>query len=358
MDFQTADSVNLDEDFPHQIQSELDHSKHALQEISLMLEQSQVDMTKLTQRNAAITSHLQQIQTQHDASSKEDISMAYDSALEAQQRLFVMRGQMEKLQSDQVHLKKIVSFLDQMRRYISMGDVADSGGGDEQSSTLGMVIRAQESERQRLSRQMHDGPAQALSNFIVQTEIATRLFEVDPNKAKEELGNLKNAAMGTFQKVRTFIFELRPMMLDDLGLIPTLRRYVDAFKEQTSVDVSISVKGKEQRMDPMHEVVLFRAVQELMGNAARHNENQPGKVHVEVQLVIVDDVVKVSVSDNGKGFDMDESDSGEGIGLKVTRERAEMLRGSVDIETAVGKGCKVTIQVPFVAASEEIGIRP
>ena len=87
-----------------------------------------------------------------------------------------------------------------------------------------MIVTAQAAERQRLSRQMHDGPAQALSNFILQTEIAMRLLDVDPAQAREELGNLKTSAMGTFQKVLNFIFELRTMMLDDLGLITTLRR--------------------------------------------------------------------------------------------------------------------------------------
>ena len=103
-----------------------------------------------------------------------------------------------------------------------------------------MLVNVQEAERQRLSRQMHDGPAQALSNFILQTEIAMRLLDVDPVQARSELGNLKVAAMSTFQKVRNFIFELRPMMLDDLGLAPTIRRYADMFKEQAGVEVSVT----------------------------------------------------------------------------------------------------------------------
>ena len=82
------------------------------------------------------------------------------------------------------------------------------------------VVEAQEAERQRLSRQIHDGPAQALSNFILQTEIAMRLFDIDTERARAELQSLKTSATSTFQKVRDFIFDLRPMMLDDLGLVP------------------------------------------------------------------------------------------------------------------------------------------
>ena len=162
-----------------------------------------------------------------------------------------------------------------------------------------MIVTAQEAERQRLSRQMHDGPAQALSNFILQTEIAMRLLDVDPAQAKDELGNLKTSAMGTFQKVRNFIFELRPMMLDDLGLIPTLRRYADAFKEQAGLDVSVTVTGTERRLEPYLEVMVFRAVQELLGNASRHSQ----ATLVKVQVDLGNDLIRVSVDDNGKGFD-------------------------------------------------------
>jgi two-component system sensor histidine kinase DegS len=205
-----------------------------------------------------------------------------------------------------------------------------------------MLVNAQETERQRLSRQMHDGPAQALSNFILQTEIAMRLFDIDARQAKDELNNLKTSAMGTFQKVRNFIFELRPMMLDDLGLVPTVRRYSDAFKEQTSLDVSVMVTGNERRLEPYLEVMLFRAIQELLGNAARHSQ----ATQVKVMLDMGEDRVRVSVDDNGRGFDPEVVHKGNSLGLKLIRERAEMLGGSFDVDSAIGKGTRVSFAVP------------
>jgi two-component system sensor histidine kinase DegS len=205
-----------------------------------------------------------------------------------------------------------------------------------------MLVNAQETERQRLSRQMHDGPAQALSNFILQTEIAMRLMDVDTGQAREELNNLKSSAMSTFQKVRNFIFELRPMMLDDLGLAPTIRRYADAFKEQTGLDVSVTVTGHERRLEPYLEVMLFRAMQELLGNAARHSQ----ATLVKVILDMGDDRIRVSVDDNGKGFDPDSIQQGNSLGLKLIRERTEMLGGSFEIDSAVGKGARILFAVP------------
>jgi two-component system sensor histidine kinase DegS len=209
-------------------------------------------------------------------------------------------------------------------------------------ASVEMLVNAQETERQRLSRQMHDGPAQALSNFILQTEIAMRLFDVDAAQAKDELNSLKSSAMGTFQKVRNFIFELRPMMLDDLGLVPTVRRYADAFKEQTSLDVSVMVTGNERRLEPYLEVMMFRALQELLGNTARHSQ----ATQVKVMLDMGEDRVRVSVDDNGRGFDPDAVQQGTSLGLKLIRERAEMLGGSFEVDSAVGRGTRVSFAVP------------
>jgi two-component system sensor histidine kinase DegS len=329
-----------DENF--NVQAELEETQRALREITLMMEQSQGELTKLAQRNAAITAHLQQIQNQIGQTSAQDTKMAYDSALDAQQRLFVMRGQLEKLQSDKIHLEKYKAVLGRI-----VSSDADSApaptGGKAPASGIEMIVNAQEAERQRLSRQMHDGPAQAMSNFILQTEIAMRLLDVDAGQAKEELGNLKAAAMGTFQKVRNFIFELRPMMLDDLGLIPTIRKYVDAFKDQTGLDISLTVTGNEHRLEPYLEVMIFRAVQELLGNASRHSQ----ATLVKILLDMGNEVIRVSVDDNGKGFDSVSVLSGSSLGLKLIRERAEMLGGTFTVDSAAGKGSRISFSIPI-----------
>lgn len=322
--------------------SELDETQRALREITLMIEQSQGELSKLTQRNTAITSHLQQVQKQ--GAAMEEIKMAYDSALDAQQRLFVMRGQLEKLQNDKTHLEKYKSVLDQ---FVNDGNTTDVSGSAASSNNKGqmtgieMIVNAQEAERQRLSRQMHDGPAQALSNFILQTEIAMRLLDVDSSQAKEELSNLKAAAMSTFQKVRGFIFELRPMMLDDLGLVPTLRKYVDAFKEQSGMDININVSGTERRLEPYLEVMIFRAVQELLGNAARHSQATLAKI----QLDLGADFIRVAVDDNGRGFDPDILNDSSNLGLKLIRERSEMLGGKFEIDSSIGSGARISFTV-------------
>jgi two-component system, NarL family, sensor histidine kinase DegS len=324
------------------LQAELDETEKALREITLMIEQSQGEVSKLSQRNAAITTHLQQVQNQLDKMPHEEIRSIYDSALDAQQRLLVMRGQLEKLQNEKLHLERFKSTLGQALNTHTSSTNVSSAGVRSPFASVEMLVNAQETERQRLSRQIHDGPAQALSNFILQTEIAMRLMDVDTAQARDELSSLKTSAMGTFQKVRNFIFELRPMMLDDLGLVPTVRRYSDAFKEQAGLDVSLNVTGNERRLEPYLEVMMFRAIQELLGNAARHSQ----ATFVKIMLDLGEDRVRVSVDDNGKGFDADAIHQGSSLGLKLIRERAEMLGGTFEIDSNVGKGTRISFAVP------------
>jgi two-component system sensor histidine kinase DegS len=325
------------------LEAELEHKQQEIQEIDLMIDQSQVEVSKLTQRNTAITARLKQAQAQFDSIPRSDIRDAYDAALDAQQRLFVMRGQLDKLQSDRIQYENYRALLERVLA-LESGGIGESRakGPSSTGQTAEMLIRAQEAERQRLARQMHDGPAQALSNFILQTEIAMRLFDVDQAKAKEELATMKSAATTTFQKVRDFIFELRPMMLDDLGLTPTLTRYVEAYKEQVGMDIRLTVSGLEQRLEPYLEVMIFRAVQELLLNAQRHSQ----AVQVWVQIDASEADVKVSVDDNGKGFDSGMADDKGGMGLKVIRDRVEMLGGQMEIDSTSGKGTRVSFEIP------------
>jgi two-component system sensor histidine kinase DegS len=326
------------------IRGELDRSSQELREINLMLEQSQLEVNKLTQRNASITTQLQQTLSLFDSLPRADIRMAYDSALDAQQRLFVMRGQSEKLHSDQKRLKQFTAVLEQVLQALEANRPAVSKAPrmGKLSESVEMVIQAQEAERQRLSRQMHDGPAQALSNFILQTEIAMRLFEIDQTKAKEELASLKLTATSTFQKVRDFIFELRPMMLDDLGLIPTLKRYVDALKDQPGLELRLRVIGEERRLESYLEVMIFRAVQEILNNSIQHS--QAGQIHVQIDTGNKN--IRVVVEDNGTGFNLDALEEQNNMGLKLIRERAEMLGGALEIDNLDGQGTRVIFQVP------------
>lgn len=336
------------ENFIPYLTDELVQTKASIKEINTTLEQSKNEFNRLTNKKATVTAQLQMFQTNGDQVSRKDIRDAYTEAMDAQQRLLVMRSQLDKLEEQANGLEKYKELLELTIQ--NAGNVPMISSGKKEAtgnqSTLEMLINAQEAERQRLSRQMHDGPAQALSNFIVQTEIADRMFDLDAIKAKEELNKLKNSALSTFQKIRSFIAELHPMILDDLGLVPALRRYIANIKEQTGIEISENISGSEQKLPSYMEIFIFRAIQELVGNSVKHNMDNASKVKIDVTLAIDPTFVNVTIKDNGKGFNTGELKESGGLGLKILQERTDMLGGTIKIDSSLNKGTEVTIQIP------------
>ncbi len=352
MVFVNQDSGNgpwdkLREDLEHN----LDETHRELRDVDIKLQQSQAEVSKLAERNASEASRLQKVQNQSDALLPLEVRKAYDGALEAQQRLFLMRGQVDKLTSDKKNLENLSGTLERVIEMLGDSSMLPKGGANKETfSMIEAIIQAQEAERQRMSRQMHDGPAQALSNFILQSEIAMRLFDVDQDQAREELVSLKMAATSAFQQVRNFVFELRPMMLDDLGLIPTLKRYAEAFKDQTEVEVELSIAGLERRLESYIEVIIFRSLQDMMGFSHRVGE----ATKIKITMNIGENNVKTSIEDNGKGFDVDEVFKGSGISLKAIKDRIEMLGGFLEVESTPGKSGYFVFQIPVSATSQSV----
>ncbi len=340
---------SLLEQLVEESRKEFEQVQLELREIDVLIKQSTGEVDRLAQRNAQITNKLRQIESTFDTVPREDIQEAYTDFQDAQKRLFMMRGQLEKLQSDQKNLQR---YSDQLRRLLEAteGTFAENNDGPQGAGAsqpaIVRVIEAQERERQLLVEMMHDGPAQQLTNLILQTEICERLFDQDPKRTREELTNLRQAVITTFQEVRGIMFDLRPMMLDDLGLVPTLKKFTEGFQEKSGLPVNLTITGQERRLQSHTEATIFRVVQELVKNARDHAHC----TSIEVSLDIDEVWVRASVEDNGTGFDVDEVmqavDQYKTIGLATLRERVEMLGGALDIDSGIGRGTKVSLQIP------------
>lgn len=340
------------------LHSEYDRIKAQLKELDALVEQTQNEVERLQQKNAMVTNRLHHIEANFDSVPRQDIQVAFTEAMDTRNRLLTMRGNLEKLQSDQQQLTRTADLIAQVLGSVEgIAPATLSSGAQPANAELSpggamivRVIEAQENERKRLARQMHDGPAQSMTNFILQAEICQRLFDRNPDRAAEELNNLKNVATGTFQKIRDFIFDLRPMMLDDLGLIPTIRRYIDSFHEKSGIKTAIHILGDERRLESHREVIMFRTIQELLGNARDHARATQITVTLEIGL----DTVTCTVEDNGQGFkpevlfadEQDEPRESKALGLKTLRERVELIGGHMDVDSEEGAGAKITVTIP------------
>ncbi|MCB0209909.1 MAG: sensor histidine kinase [Anaerolineae bacterium] len=337
-----------------QTHQEFDQIQKEIKEIDVLIKQSTNEVERLAQRNAQLTNKLRNMETNIDTVPRQDIKEIYTAAQEAQMRLFMMRGQVEQLQSKQEILQRFGQGLQNVLN-VSDGLVAHSGAQPSsnmpkinigEATGIIRIIDAQENERQHLANQLHDGPAQSLTNLILQAEICERLFDSDPLRARSELTELKDAVTSTFQKVREFIFDLRPMMLDDLGLNPTLKKSIEDYEQKTGIACNLTISGKDQRLPAHTEVTIFRSIQHLLNNVKQHAQ----ATHVQIALSIHDDRATATVEDDGGGFNVHEALSAarqrKTIGLGSLQERLEMLGGKLDIDSSPGKGTRVEFWVP------------
>ncbi len=348
-----VDIVEELRELAEQNRKEYERAQRELKEIDVLIRQSTHEVDKYVQRNAQVTQQVRQIEANLESYPREEIKSVYAAAQDAQMRLFMMRSQVEQLQSKQENLTR---FCQQARRFLEViGRFSNvvtelptqrSGGDDSARNTLIRVIEAQEDERQHLARQIHDGPAQALTNLILQAEICERLFATNPAQAQTELANLKKAVSATFQKTRDFILMLRPMMLDDLGLLPTLRRYVESFEARSGIAATVTANGEDQRYAPHTEITVYRVIQEALRNVEEHAH----ATHVRVSLDLAENQITAMVEDDGSGFDvasmLAQARQRKALGLASLQERVEMLGGSLQVESDAGRGTCVHLMLP------------
>jgi len=347
-------STAIVDDFYDLLSKKIASTSEQLRQVRQTIDQSQTEIARLTQRASTMSAQLQKYQGDLVNVSGVEIRDTYSEAMDSQQRLLLMRGQLDKLVEQKNQLAGLVDYLEDLKEsYESDSRKSASKLSKTRSiETLELLITAQETERQRLSRQMHDGPAQALSNFIVQAEIAAKLFEIDPGKAREELEKLKTSAMSAFHKIRNFVTEIRPMMLDDLGLIPTLQKHVSLVKEDSGVNVTLTVNGSEKKLEPYLEVFLFRTVQELIENAIKRNQDH-AELQIDTVLTLENSRILLSVMDNGKEYSAMELMTEDGLGINLIEERVKLLGGSFRIQTTELASVEILLNIPVLQTPVE-----
>jgi signal transduction histidine kinase len=212
------------------------------------------------------------------------------------------------------------------------------------------ILRVQEAERARVSRELHDGLGQSLTALRLQLELARREAAGTPVDAR--LADAADVAASALGEVRQIAHLLRPQMLDQLGLFPTLRWLARTFEERTGIAVELDHDADEARLDPEIETLVFRVVQEAVANAGKH----AGTPRVAVSVRRAGGALRVEVGDEGRGFDVAEASArGEsgGFGLRGMRERVRLFGGTLRVVSAPGAGTRVAVEVPMDGAAEE-----
>jgi PAS domain S-box-containing protein len=224
---------------------------------------------------------------------------------------------------------------------------AVSRGRRELRELSAQVVDAQEEERRRISRELHDEVGQTLSVMILNADFISSQFGPEvPPRAKERLEDITALARATLDQIRNLSLRLRPTMLDELGLVPTLRWLVERFTERTQMHVDLSTEDYgDIRLGSAEDITLYRAVQEALTNVIRHADASRVKVHLSRS----DQSVDLRIEDDGVGFGVDRHGRrGPGkLGLVGMRERVTRLDGSLEITSAPGRGTCLHIRLPY-----------
>jgi signal transduction histidine kinase len=204
------------------------------------------------------------------------------------------------------------------------------------------VTAAQEEERKRIARELHDGLLPVLASLNIRLHTVGRLLEREEHPLAAEVRELAEQAQASSRDIRRLVHDLRPVALDELGLVPALRQHLTRCEHEQGLAVEF-VADEGERLPAPLETALFRIVQEAVNNVLRHAQ----ALHVIVTLSRDLDQVTVQIVDDGQGFDIQLPRSGRHVGLWSMRERVEQLGGQLEVHSAPGQGTTVTAIVPL-----------
>lgn len=328
-----------------------------------------IELEKMERLEKAARVRLMEVSRDIKKYNEEDIRKAYLGASDLQAEVKILQSQEKQLREERTDLerryKRQIDTVDKAEKLVShvgvaldylMKNIEGINNKLEEIEARGnlgsRIIKAQEEERRRVAREIHDGPAQSMANIVLRAEFCERLLDKDVLLAKKEIGQLKELVRKSLKDVRKIIYDLRPMALDDLGLIPALKRYIDEFHERFGITVRFLPSETNMRLPNTIEVTVFRVIQEALQNVHKHS----GAEEVTINLLITDMELNLSIEDNGSGFEVNKvfvNNDRDGYGLLGMKERVELLRGQLNIHSEIGKGTEINILIPIHSIDEE-----
>lgn len=339
--------------------AEYDKVRGELEEVrrQVAIQIALVDQFQQQEKAARIA--LMQVSANLAAYGEEAVQAAYQRAVETRAQLLTAQERERELRRRRDELERRLRSLEQAVRraeelvaqvgvvlgYLS-GNLRDLTGQVEswqERLRFGLsLLKAQEDERRRLAREIHDGPAQAMAAALMRAELCSRLLEEDPARARQELGDLKELVGTCLSDLRRIIFDLRPLSLDELGLVAAIRSWLEGWQQRTGLEVRLEVRGPDRRLPPAVEIALFRVLQEALNNVWKH----AGVERAAVSLQVGPDRVRLLVFDRGRGFDPAALPP-ETFGLAGMRERVQFLGGKWWVRSRPGRGTQVGAEIPL-----------
>ena len=332
--------------------SEAAHLRAEIKELEMLGDSTQTEITRLQQRE-------DQAKSRYDgakAAGGQELVTAADEYLLAQGRRMTMESQLAALNAKRKLLDRVLALVEGAQTQLSAAPApAPAPAAPEpvppiarfdESKLLQAVVDTQEDERRRIARQVHDGPAQAMANVVLQSEISERLYDVDPARSRQELAGLRQMVNKTLQELRGFIFELRPMILDDLGLVPTLRRYIQTLIDKHGVRIDFASNGRDRRLASEDEVAIFRLIQDSLIERIERGAAKD----IALATTWREEALEIMLQSDGRELPADGELSS---GLRRS-ERLELLKGESQQDQRGDGTTLLQVRIPIRAAAPMI----
>lgn len=243
------------------------------------------------------------------------------------------------------------------KRIVTMGSIirfiqeTEQPQKGEEEKNIGIsILETQELERRKIAGNLNDFALENLTNLVHKTEFCSKMIEKDTSQVKLELSTMTENIRHTMDDMRKLIYQLCPMTIDDLGLIPTVRKLVEDNKiTYPEVSVQIDVKSEVDEMDlpSVVSVTIFRIIQEACNNIYQH----AGASEVSINFQFQENFILVSIKDNGIGFDVEEWKNQDSkktvVGISTMKERTQLLGGKMDIQSVPDEGTTISLEVPI-----------
>jgi two-component system sensor histidine kinase DegS len=351
-------------DIMENTRSEIEYLKNTIEQtkktINLVI--SEVDTLEI--HDKTMRNKLADVSKNFKIYKEQDIKDAYEKASDIRIKLTTKRSEEKSLREkrDQLEIslnkslktienaEKVMTQIGVVVSYLRGEILAVIDGMDRSSEFLiGLkILEAQENERKRISREIHDGPAQSIANIVMQADICEQIMKSDISKGLKELELLKSNVRSALTDIRGIIFDLRPMILDDLGLIKTLETICTKFTEITKISIETKFKKEPDNLDSIIKVAVMRMIQEIFNNIKKHAK----ATNVTLTLDFGTKFLLAIIHDNGVGFDVEEvmeriKKKSESFGLIGIMDRIRQLQGTITINSQIGVGTTYHIKLPL-----------
>ena len=315
------------------------------------------DVDRLEIRSKMARNMIKTINAHFDEFSETDIKEAYalsqtvalmlTSKRQEELALNERRNELERLMRNSIDVLKKSEILETKvsvaLEYLTSGIFEQIEDIKQKKDLSIKIIEAQENEKKRISRDIHDGPAQSLANVIFKAEYASKIIDTSPVKAKREIAELQEDVRNTLKDIRKIIYDLMPMSLDDLGLVPTIKKLISNIMDNYSIDVDFHVTQSSIIDNQLTNLMVFRVIQEAFNNIVKHAKCK----NVKMRLHVSDIEIDVMIVDDGVGFDVLQNiEKPLGYGLYNMKERIEIVNGTIDINSTINKGSTIKIRIP------------